>query len=310
MTIFRFAIIFLLLCRLTFAEETVKIKLIHDTNLFETQDGQFISLSNVQTISINDSDSFRQRFALRVHKDVKDLLLHRSFIVENSDQQDSITLTHLWRRLPLGRESINEKFLTHGWGMFIPAPESDYAADYARANVTAIRQKVGMHNPRLFRAAIRPPKAIWFSGGLGFGNGIDHRRRDYRITGSFALDTSLNVRKQWLVWTGGYNLSAPYGLGSPHSLKAGYLLAGKSFYHEVVELVFSIGANLNKWWYDTESEYGIVRSKWYPGFQFKIQGLAHILTPLGIGVTFDGNINKDFNTYILSLNIIFGDWFE
>ena len=228
MTTFRYAILLLLLCSLIFAEETVKIKVIHDTNLFETQDGQLISLSNVQTISISDSDSYRQRFAVRVHKQIKDLLLYRFIIVESTGNQDSIMLTHLWRRLPLGRESINTMFLTKGWGKFIPAQESGYALEYESAYVSAVRQKIGMHNPRQFRAAYRPSNAIWFSGGMGFGNADDHRRSGHWKTDCFALDASLNVRKKWLVWTCGYNLSAPYGLGSPHSMRTLYGLAGKS----------------------------------------------------------------------------------
>ena len=52
-------------------KEPVKIIQILDTNLFKSADGKIISLANVKTISIDDQDSLRQKFAYKVYSFAK-----------------------------------------------------------------------------------------------------------------------------------------------------------------------------------------------------------------------------------------------
>ena len=306
----RCVLFLLLFCTSVRANERIVISEVRDTNLFLTEQGQRISLANVQTISIADPDSFRQQFAFEALKKVEKRLLNHSYVMEIKQHQDSLSLVHLWQPLPLGRQSINKEFLSKGWGSFVPLPPNNWTREYEKAAITAQAKKYGLHNPDRFKPVILPTAAIWIHGGLGIGVATDHRRSGHSNTDCFLLDTSLNIRRNWFVWTGGHAFSAPYGLGSVHQMRTWYMLAGKSFYGKHTEAVLSIGPNMNKWQYNTESERGTVTSNWLPGAHVKLQILAHLPVLMGFGLSFDMNLNKDISYYIVSLNLILGGWSE
>ena len=99
--------------------EPIKIKHIRDAKLFETGDGRLISLSNVETFSIFDTDSLKKRMAKNVLRYAQQSLLNRSLILEFQYQADSIINVHLFEKVGLSRRSINQHYLKRGFGYYI-----------------------------------------------------------------------------------------------------------------------------------------------------------------------------------------------
>ena len=97
----------LFVCSILLAKEQVKIIQILDTNLFKTEDGKIISLANVGTISIEDPDSFKQKFAFKVFDYAKKTLLDKEFLAEFVNDGDSIRKAHLWKKYLLLYDSVN-----------------------------------------------------------------------------------------------------------------------------------------------------------------------------------------------------------
>src|SRR4030067_2581322 len=80
--------------------QELRIEKILDSNLFETADSTLISLVNVKTISINDPDSLKREFAKKTIKYGEKHLLGRSFLAEPVSQINTVTLVHLFKKLP------------------------------------------------------------------------------------------------------------------------------------------------------------------------------------------------------------------
>jgi hypothetical protein len=294
----------LCICNFTYASEKIKITKIKDTNLFVTHDSLTISLSNVKTFSITDADSFKRNFALKVFKNAEKMLLDRVLFADIQEKNDSLVLVHLWEKKRIvGKSSINEAYLMNGWGSFDDSPQSGHFKRYRFASENAKATNQGIHDISLFRKHRLPDRGVWLNAGLGISKIKDPSRPYWRD--GFFTDLSAHLRIAGLVFSGGIQ-----GVIRDEATSAGghYLLLGKSFYGERGEMVLSLGGSLNRWEYNTESRYGIVKSDRYTGFQIKVQFIGHLKQVFGTGLNFDANINKELSYYALSLNLLLGYW--
>jgi len=109
------------------AIEPIKITQVLDTNQFKTEDGKIISLANVSTFSIQDPDSFKQKFAFKVYKYAQKNLIDKELLNEFVSENDSIKKVHLWKKRLIFLSSVNESYLDYGFGYFDPEPKSEYS---------------------------------------------------------------------------------------------------------------------------------------------------------------------------------------
>ncbi len=284
------------------AADKIKIIKVKDANLFITQNGTALSLSNVQTFSISDTDSCKRNFALKVYKSAERLLQGRTFQAEIEMQQDSSSRVHIWKILPFSIKSINEIFLKNGWGLYIEAPRSDHSAKYRSAAKEASKGHYGIHDEPRFARQKPAPYAIWLSAGVGVGSYSRGSHWSESING----DLALHFRRKGVVLSAG---AQAIGYSESTSSNSVLLLFGKSFFGKYQEMVFSLGASLNKWHYtsDIGSHYSST-SNIYAGFQGKVQVFVHFRQALGLGFSFDAGITKKANYYALTLNLLLGYW--
>jgi len=87
-----------------------------------------------------------------------------------------------------------------------------------------------------------------------------------------------------------------------------HITFGRSIYDRFGEVMIAIGVNRNQRQYNTESERGIIYSDFYYGLHIKAQALLHFPQVLGLGLTFNANLNKDVSYYVITLNMNLGFW--
>lgn len=153
-----------------------------------------------------------------------------------------------------------------------------------------------------------PPKhfisnAVWISMGIGTGKWYDKQIRYDR--NCILLDISGHFRKNWLAFSGGKQTVSPW---NPHELRSYYFLSGKSFYQKYYETIFSVGININQYYHNTESEYGIIKSNKFIGAHFEAELLPHFCHVFGLGFKITANLNQKYSYIILSINPSFGSW--
>lgn len=153
----------------------------------------------------------------------------------------------------------------------------------------------------------RYAKAVWISAGLGIGNARDNRRSRSNATDCQLLDISGHFRREWLVISGGYQQTWPYE--DQMIIHTFYLLFGKSFHRWNGEAGISIGASVNRWRAHTESARGVVESSLYFGMQGKAHILVHFPQLVGLGMSVEGNLNREVSYYAFALTLSLGYWF-
>ena len=149
-------------------------------------------------------------------------------------------------------------------------------------------------------------RAVWISAGLAVGNAHDHRRSRSYITDCSLMDISAHFRREWLVISGGYQLTRPYEQMKIHTF---YLLFGKSFHRWNGEAGISLGASINRWRAHTESARGVIESSLYFGMQGKAHILVHFPQLVGLGMSVEGNLNREVSYYAFALTLSLGYWF-
>lgn len=81
-----------------------------------------------------------------------------------------------------------------------------------------------------------------------------------------------------------------------------------SLHNRAGEFTAAIGPSLSRWTYNTESERGTVNSDDLFGAMIKMQAFVHFPHLLGFGFEFSGNFNSEQITYLMSLNLYWGEW--
>lgn len=148
------------------------------------------------------------------------------------------------------------------------------------------------------------PHAFWLQGGLGVAsadisgrywtsweaflhfNASAHFRRKHRLV-SIGLDHQMIEAWEIKSWWASY--------GFVHSLP--YL-----------EASLSLGAGLTRWYYDSESSRGRVRSVKAPSLLAKAQVITHVKQILGLGLVLSGNVNNEASYVAGSIVLALGAW--
>lgn len=306
MQILRFVCIFFILMfsNIGFSTEKLKITNVIDTNLFESDIGKPISLADVFTISIKQTDPLKNKFAQQVMKYARQNLIDVNFLYEPALQTDSVLYVYLWRKLPFGRASINRDYLREGFGYFSGNKNCPYYKEFEAAAMEAAFFQHGLYN----QSQIMPKKpylsnAIWISAGLGVGRWyIMHKKT---IADLLMFDLAGHFRTNWLTFTGGNQLVYPWSCSYQRTF---YLLAGRAFYRKFFDKIISVGININQYQYDTESERGTIKSDFFVGTHFELELLNHAPHVFGLGIKLTANWNQKYSYIILSLNPSFGSW--
>lgn len=293
-------------CSITSAYAKVPVKIIRilDANLFKTANGTIISLANVKTISIYDSDSLRRKFAQKVFAYAQKTLLNQELSEEVIAKNDSVKTVHLWKKMLFFNESVNTTFLKRGYGYFDPNPANKYSKKCKASSEMARRNGAGIYNKAQFRPSMPlKPNALWLTGGLGFGKA--KYTRSVSTIKSLSLDASLNFRRKDLVFLIGYQTAS---WEFYDWITSSYFCFGKSFYQRLSEAIIAVGISRNQWEYDTESKYGIVKSDYYYGPQLKAQIMGHLPYALGFGMSLSINYTLETSYILGTFNLNFGAW--
>ena len=284
------------------AEEKVFIHKIIDTNLFQTDTGQLISLANIATISIHDPDLTRAKFAQAVLDKTKHLLESRPCTIEQLCLCDSVIIVLMWQSALVGNKSINGHYLQKGWGFFKENPGHANLDEFRSRAERARIARIGVYDERNVPVEwTMLPNAFWFSAGIGFSGDGRYKRRKQSMAN---LGAVLSYRHRYFYGDAGGYLC----MNSVTRIQSLYSTLGVNFHDRIGELMISVGPSFSRWSHDTESTRGIVKSDPEYGALAKIQALIHTQRLLGMGITIAGEFKNDWVTYSMTFFLCWGEW--
>lgn len=270
------------------AEQWCKIISIKDSNLFLTRDSLLISLANIETLSINAPDSLQRKIAQQYFIKIEQKLLNKSFIMETACRDDSSVRVHLYKKLSIGRQSINMLFLREGWATLNPNPASEYLKDYEREAQESARNGRGVYGaPATVKPGVKG--ALWLSAGLGAST--NNPRWMFRTT-----DLAVSCRLNRLVFSAGQEY---------HSSDA------KQIYHQVL---YGVGVATVQRSSETALLFGLTMTddvwEWAidRGFFIKLNRFYHLRQGLGLGVAMIVHRGESAEYATLSVQMILGGW--
>jgi hypothetical protein len=285
------------------AKESVRISEILDTNLFLTDTGRFISLANVETISIRDEDSLRAEFAHTVFAGAVKMLNGKQCEIEQITLRDSVEIVLMWAPVIVGKKLVNGFYLEKGWGFFKETPANRSLEEFRWRAQRAKAAQIGMYTEKAKEQPLLLPDAFWLSGGIGTSKAAKTGRRYYMDY--LNINASIAFRHQ--LWMGDVGVNE-HGTDC-HSIRTFYLTFGASSHNRVGELTAAIGPSLSRWTYNTESEqFGTVHSDDLIGAMIKVQAFVHAPHLIGFGFELSANFNTDQTTYLMSINLHWGEW--
>lgn len=294
------------------SSEPIKITEIRDANLFQTEDGRLISLSNVESFSIFDSDSLKKQFAEEVVSYGQQWLVNDTLHLEYQYRADSVQFVHLFEKIGRTRRSINQLYLKKGFGYFVENPHSQYSDYYRVAAKEAKKDGLGVHGflPRLPFVS----NAAWLSVGLGAGVTFKEYTLTKSVKSAFGGEISGYYRKNWVVFGTGFSVICNE---HDYALKTLHCTIGKSFYKRYEDIVLSAGISLNEYERTFEGFYiddeyhmdsGVIKSKKYWGVHFEINSVAHFSHVLGLGLKLSADWNSEISYVVLSVCPGLGSW--
>jgi len=296
----------------THSSEPLKITAVHDANLFRTESGQLISLSNVEAFSIFDTDSLKSYIAKDVLNFGEQKLLNQTLFSEFQYSADSVQVVHLFEKVGRTRRSINQLYLKKGFGYFVENPYSQYSDYYRVAAKEAKRDGLGVHG--LLPKAPFISNALWLSAGIGIGAFVYHGKYGASTDGGLAIDLAGYFRKNKIVCGAGFFS----GVASVNDLaKSAYFTLGKSFYKQYEDIVLSAGISLNEYEKKFEDYFGddefrivsgVQKSQKYWGAHFEINSVGHFSHVLGLGLKLSADWNSKNSYVVLSLCPCLGSW--
>ncbi len=131
--------------------QKVKISRALDANLFKTEDGRLMRMAGVRCASLCAADSF---FARKTIKYLQRQFTARTlyFLPDGTPDGDTLNV-HFFRRYPLLRLNLNERFLAEGYGRYRPLSGRLYNGLYQQAQENARAAGRGIWDP----ANLKPP---------------------------------------------------------------------------------------------------------------------------------------------------------
>lgn len=134
--------------------QTTRVVKIVDSNLFQTEDGEFIRLANVTTPSIHDSNLVKHKFAAYIIKYAQKKLLSVDLHVEKVQMLmpvKSPQSVHLFYKFAIRTQWFNKIYLEKGFGKFTSTDDSLYFKKYKKAAQIAKKKKRGVWNTQLYK---------------------------------------------------------------------------------------------------------------------------------------------------------------
>ncbi|MGE5351061.1 MAG: thermonuclease family protein [Acidobacteriota bacterium] len=144
--VFPLFLLVLILCTYSPAQ-TVKIKKIIDSNLFETEDGRVIKLAGLDVPKLNHPDRYLRSVAGKACAYSSAVFLNRTFNINSLSPRDSVKdyeLVIIQKRYPLGLFDYNKDFLSQGFGRFAGNVPGAYYNDYRDAEQEALAHERGI----------------------------------------------------------------------------------------------------------------------------------------------------------------------
>ncbi len=148
------------------------------------------------------------------------------------------------------------------------------------------------------------PHAFWIQGGLGVAS-ADIRGRYWTSWEPFLhVNASAHLRRHHLL----VSIGLDHQMIEAWEIKSWW--ASYGFVHSLpyLEASLSLGAGLTRWYYDSESSRGRVRSAKAPSLLAKAQVITHVKQILGLGLVLSGNVNNEAAYLAGSLVLALGAW--
>lgn len=136
----------LILCA-SVSAQTVKIKKIIDSNLFETGDGRIIKLAGLDVPNLNHPDRYLRSVADKALVYARSVFLNRFFDVNPLTSQDSTKgceLVIMQKHYPLGLLDYNKEYLSQGFGRFTGQVPRTFYNEYRDAEQDALANERGI----------------------------------------------------------------------------------------------------------------------------------------------------------------------
>lgn len=142
-----FLFFFILILCVPVSSQTVKIKKILDSNLFETSDGKVIKLAGIDAPNRDHPDQHIKSVADKAYVYARSVFLNRYFTINPLTPQDTAKgyeLVFMQKNYPLGLLDYNKEYLSLGYGRFTGrVPEAMYN-EYKEAEDIAVKKGRGI----------------------------------------------------------------------------------------------------------------------------------------------------------------------
>lgn len=142
-----FIFFFILILFVPVSAQTVKIKKILDSNLFETSEGKVIKLAGIDAPNRSNPDLYLRGVADKAYVYAGSVFLNRYFTITPVVPQDtakSYDLVFMQKKYPLGSQDFTKEYLSLGFGKFTGlVPEAMYK-EYKEAEDIAVKKGRGI----------------------------------------------------------------------------------------------------------------------------------------------------------------------
>ncbi len=101
--------------------QSFRVVKIHDSNLFELEDGRMVKLAGIDSPQLNNPIPLFAETAKEAVSYYKEIMLRRNVIVKSVSMKDSkdYEIVYLWFKYPLEDLDLNQRFLEKGFGKFV-----------------------------------------------------------------------------------------------------------------------------------------------------------------------------------------------
>ena len=148
--------------------------------------------------------------------------------------------------------------------------------------------------------------AFWVSTSLGGGTGFDIDRDDEYSGKLFYFDMSAHIRYHFTVISSGLQ-GGPFN--EVRDVMLYYLTFGKSFYQTMWrEIIFSAGFSYNKLYWSDDMSDASGTDAIFIGIPLQFQYMFHLPVGIGLGISWDVNLNNRATTISFSIQAGFGIW--
>jgi len=300
-------IIFLCITTCVFAEERIKIAKILDNNHYITTKGDTISPAFVRCIERDPQKPEWNWLVEETHDYLRDSF--RTFkILVKKDSLFADHQVHIYRKLPLGRESLNYNLLKNGYGKLVDGEHAP--ALYVQAAQEARRKYWGIYRQESPKFSMQYRNAIWAT--VGKGGGFGFARRASALPIFPYMQSSITLRHQKYAFNFTYDVIGKINYDHLSIYKLGIGLASHRQGSEInIVLGPSLYTTEETKTYQAENMYKSKKvTQYHIGLHIKTQTFAYFFNCIGGGLSASAMMDSDFFMFTISFDLGAGLWFH